>query len=124
MWFWWFVLLCDTLIPVLMIIIGSMLWKHPPKQISGIIGYRTRRSTQSMAAWQFAQTHCGRLYWQAGWLMLPLSLLVHLPFYGASDNVLGIMSCVLCIMQLAVLLSVMLATEKALKNRFNANTQR
>lgn len=40
MWFWWFMLVCDLLIPVLMIMFGKVMWKHPPGKINGMIGYR------------------------------------------------------------------------------------
>lgn len=40
MWFWWFMLVCDLLIPILMIIAGNMMWKHSPEK-NWVIGYRT-----------------------------------------------------------------------------------
>ena len=42
--FWWFMLICDMLIPVVMIIVGRMMWKHCPKSINGMLGNRTTRS--------------------------------------------------------------------------------
>lgn len=39
MWFWWFILICDCLIPAIMIIAGRMMWKHCPKKINGVVGY-------------------------------------------------------------------------------------
>ena len=41
MWFWWFMLVCDLLTPIVMIITGRMMWKHCPKQINSLMGYRT-----------------------------------------------------------------------------------
>lgn len=26
MWFWWFIFVCDLLIPIIMIIVGNMMW--------------------------------------------------------------------------------------------------
>lgn len=48
MWFWWFMFICDLMIPIVMIIAGRMMWKHCPKSINGIVGYRT---TLSMKIW-------------------------------------------------------------------------
>lgn len=31
MWFWWFILVCDLIVPVMMVISGRMMWKRPPK---------------------------------------------------------------------------------------------
>ena len=28
MWFWWFMLMCDMIIPIVMVITGRMMWKH------------------------------------------------------------------------------------------------
>ncbi|MBO5057040.1 MAG: SdpI family protein [Lachnospiraceae bacterium] len=62
MWFWWFMFVCDLLIPVFMIICGRMMWKNSPKSINGIIGYRTTRSMQNKDTWRFAHDYCGRLW--------------------------------------------------------------
>ena len=48
MWFWWFMLLCDMLVPIVMVIVGRMMWKHCPKHINSLVGYRT---TRSMKIW-------------------------------------------------------------------------
>ena len=61
MWFWWFVLVCDMLIPILMVIVGNMMRKHTPEKINGMIGYRTARSMKNIDTWKFAHDHCGRL---------------------------------------------------------------
>lgn len=37
MWFWWFMLVCDLLTPIVMIIAGRMMWKHCPKQINSLM---------------------------------------------------------------------------------------
>ena len=41
MWFWWFMLICDMIIPIVMVITGRMMWKHCPKNINGMYGYIT-----------------------------------------------------------------------------------
>lgn len=28
MWFWWFILICDLLVPFTMLIAGRMMWRH------------------------------------------------------------------------------------------------
>lgn len=117
MWFWYFMLISDLLIPVLMIIGGRMMWKHPPKNINGMIGYRTARSMQNTEIWKFAQEYCGRLWWKIGWGMLPLSAIVHLPFYNSSENAVGIVGAVLCTVQCVILIMSIILTERALKKR-------
>ena len=47
MWFWWFVLVSDLLVPVIQIIFGWLMWKHGPKSVNNIYGYRTARSKKN-----------------------------------------------------------------------------
>lgn len=119
MWFWWFMLICDLLIPALMIILGRMMWKHPPQSINGIVGYRTKRSMQNMETWKYAHDYCGRLWWKIGWIMLPVSAVVHLPVYRGSDNEIGAVGGILCTLQIVMLLVPVFLTERALKKKFS-----
>ena len=66
MWFWWFILICDCIIPAIMIIAGRMMWKHCPKKINGVVGYRTKMSMINMDTWRFAHDHAGKLWWKVG----------------------------------------------------------
>lgn len=118
MWFWWFMLICDLLIPVLMIIFGRMMWKHAPRKINGIVGYRTKRSMQSTETWKYAHDYCGRLWWKIGWIMLPISAVAYLPVYHCSDNEIGTVGSILCTLQVVMLLIPVFLTERALKKKF------
>lgn len=118
MWFWWFMLLSDLLIPVIMIVAGYFMWKHPPKKINGMVGYRTSRSMKNMDTWKFAHEYSGRLWWKIGWILLLPSFLVHIPVYGSSDNVVGTVGGILVTIQLIVLVASIFPTEKALKKKF------
>ncbi len=124
MWVWWFIFLCDCLIPVLMVIVGRMMWKHCPMQINRAVGYRTKRSMKNMDTWKFAHEFAGRLWWRAGWGLLVLSVLLHIPFYGAGENTLGILCTVVTTVQLIFLIGSIIPTEIALKNQFNEDGTR
>ena len=124
MWFWWFMLCCDVLIPVLMIIAGRMMWKHPPKTINGTVGYRTSRSMMNMDTWNFAHDYCGRLWWKIGWIMLVPSILIHIPLYGKSANAIGIACGLLITVQTIVLIVSIFPTERALKRTFTDSGKR
>ena len=63
-----------------------MMWKHCPKKINGVVGYRTRMSMINMDTWKFAHEYAGKLWWKAGVGLLGPTLLIHIPFYGESDN--------------------------------------
>ena len=118
MWFWWFVLVCDMLIPILMVIVGNMMRKHTPEKINGMIGYRTARSMKNIDTWKFAHDHCGRLWWKTGWIMLIPSFVVHIPFYRSAENLIGLVAAVLCTIQCVILILSVFPTEKALKRAF------
>lgn len=124
MWFWWFILICDCIIPVLMIIAGRMMWKHCPKKINGIVGYRTKMSMKNMDTWKFAHDYAGKLWWKVGIGMLGPTLLMHIPFYGASDDIMGILSIIILVIQLAFLFGTIFQTEKTLKNNFHEDGTR
>ena len=124
MWFWWFMLCCDVLIPVLMIIAGRMMWKRPPKTINGTVGYRTSRSMMNMDTWNFAHDYCGRLWWKIGWIMLVPSILIHVPLYGRSENAIGIVCGILITVQTIVLIVSIFPTERALKRTFTDSGKR
>lgn len=119
MWFWWFILICDCFIPTIMIIAGRMMWKHCPKKINGIVGYRTKMSMINMDTWRFAHDHAGKLWWKVGIGLLGPTMLIHIPFYGASDDTIGILSIIIIVIQLVFLVGSIFPTEKSLKNNFN-----
>ncbi len=39
-----------------------------------------------MDTWLFAHYHSGKLWWRIGWGILVLLIIIHLPFYRASDD--------------------------------------
>lgn len=118
MWFWWFMFCCDILIPVTMIACGWMMWKHGPKNINGLMGYRTSRSMKNMDTWKFAHEHCGKLWWKIGWIILIPSIIVHIPFYKTDDNTIGVVGGILATVQVIILIASIFPTERALKRNF------
>lgn len=116
---WWFILVCDLFIPILMILAGIIMWKHAPKEINGLLGYRTTRSMKNMDTWKFAHDHCGRLWWKIGLVMLIATIPAHLPFYQSNDNTLSALSLIVTGVQLVVLIASVFPTEMALKKTFH-----
>lgn len=47
-------------IPVLMVLCGYLMYKHTPKDINGLVGYRTAMSMKNQETWDFAHNYCGR----------------------------------------------------------------
>lgn len=119
MWFWWFLLICDLIIPVMMLGFGRIMWKHIPKNINYIFGYRTTRSMKNDDTWKFAHEYCGRLWWKLGLIMLFPTILVHIPFYNCDENVVSTVATIIMTVQLIVLIASIFPTEIALKKNFN-----
>ena len=113
--FWFFILICDLVIPFAMCVGGFVMWKHCPKRINRFLGYRTERSMRNIEAWKFANENCGRRWVIVGLVTGVLSGLSHIPFLGKSDNTVGIASLVIIALELAVMLLSIIPTESALK---------
>lgn len=115
---------CNLLIPLTMMITGYMMYKHPPKEINGVIGYRTTRSTKNMDTWRFAHDYCGRLWFKAGIILFIPSIAVQIPFAGSNEDVVGIMTVIVETVQVVVLIGSIFPVEKALKTNFDDDGNR
>lgn len=113
--------ICNLLMPLLMIIAGYMMYKHPPKEINGVIGYRTTRSRKNIDTWKFAHDYCGRLWFKAGFVLLIPTIIAQIPFAKSSDSTIGWVTIVIEMIQLAVLIGSIFPVEKALKENFDDN---
>ena len=114
-----FMSICDLIIPIVMIISGRMMWKHCPKHINHIVGYRTIRSMKNIDTWKFAHDYCGKLWWKIGWFMITPSALILIPLCHSDENTLGIVVGIFVTIQFIILIVSIYPTEKALKKHFH-----
>lgn len=119
MGFWFFMTCSNFTVPVLMIVVGKVLIKNPPKTINGIYGYRTKRSRVNQNTWDFAQLYCGKLWWKIGWIMLPLSIIGMLPVIGKNDDFVGIAGAVIITIQCIIMFVSIFFVERALAKKFS-----
>lgn len=122
--FFWLMFICDLLVPVIMLISGRLMWKHYPKDINGLIGYRTERSRKNMDTWKFAHEYGGKLWLKIGIILLIVSALVHVPFMHGSENTISVLSVIICVAQCAVIIATIFPIENALKKTFDDNGNR
>ena len=119
MGFWWFLFVCNLLIPIIMILSGYWMWKHCPSQINPILGYRTKRSMKNINTWKFAHDCAGRLWWKTGWILMILTILVQLPFIKSGTDAIGNLSLVIIFIQILVMLLTIIPVESELKKKFS-----
>lgn len=121
MWFYVMMFICNLLIPIVMLTCGFLMYKKPPKEINGVIGYRTTMSRKNKDTWAFAHDYCGKLWIKLGLLLLILTIIIQIPFVHSSENAIGCMTLVVEGIQLAVILVSIVFVERALKKTFDEN---
>ena len=121
MWFYILMFICKLLIPIVMLICGFFMFKYPPKEINGIIGYRTTMSRKNKDTWKFAHDYCGRLWFKIGLVLLIPTIIIQIPFAYSSENTIGYMTLFVEGIQLVTLLGSIVFVERALKKTFDEN---
>lgn len=119
-----FVYSCNLLIPIVMVIFGSVFVKHPPGSINMAYGYRTKRSMKNQETWDFAHEYCGRIWKNAGIISLIITLLISFAVFFMDDDGAGYISLILVHLQLVILIGSIYPVEKALKKNFDDNGNR
>lgn len=121
MGFWVFMLLMNILTPLIMIGFGMMFMRHIPDEINMVFGYRTKMSTKNRDTWEFAHQYCGKLWFICGLALLPLSVIPMFFVIGQSEDVVGNLSGMICIIQCVLLVCSIFPTERALRKNFDHN---
>lgn len=122
--FWIFMLVFILMIPLLMLGFGKSFMKNPPTEINPGYGYRTAMSSKNQETWDFAQRYMGRVWYQAGRVLLLPSAVPPLLVLGRDVGTVGMAGLAVCGVQLVVMLGSILVTERALKKNFDKNGKR
>ena len=122
--FWIFLSLCLLSIPLVMIILGRIMAKHPPKEINSIYGYRTSRSMKNLDTWKFANTMFGKLWFRGGWGVLVFTIAGIVWLYGKDVNTTSIESLVVVGLQFIPLVGTIVPVEIALRRNFDDDGNR
>lgn len=117
-------LVCELLIPLLMLMAGYCMDRHPPKRIRRHTGYRSRMSMKNMDTWMYAQQYCGKLWCKLGVILLIPSVLVAIPFLRAESQTAGMVALVIVLVQTCVMLASLFFVERELKSVFDADGKR
>ena len=119
MGFWLFCTASSLLIPLVMLFFGRRFLTKPPKSINSLYGYRTARSMKNQQTWDFAHRVCGKIWFWAGLILLPVSLVAMLFSWGRSVEEIGMWCIPVMAVQLVVLVGSIFPVERALKRNFD-----
>lgn len=119
MGFWIFMFVMELLIPGTMIFLGWMFIHKPPKEINSIYGYRTPMSMKNQDTWDFAHRYFGRLWYRAGLMLLPITIIVMLLVFGRDDDTVGTFGAIVCVIQCVPMIGLIMPTEWALRKYFD-----
>lgn len=122
--FWLFILICDLLIPCIMIGFGKYFSKKAPQKINKTFGYRTSMSMKNRETWEFAHKYIGKLWTWLGFVILVASVAALLVVFGKEIETVGNVGMIVCYVQLAVLIGSIIPTEIALKKTFDQSGRR
>jgi uncharacterized membrane protein len=121
---WLAMFICNLLIPVIMILAGYMMYKHTPKEINVVYGYRTSRSMKNEETWKFAHDCCGRLWFKLGFILIIPTIVAMIPFVNSNETIVGIVTLIVISIQVIVLIGSIFPVESALKKNFDDNGNR
>ena len=122
--FWLFMLISVLLIPIIMIIFGSIFKKKAPKEINIAFGYRSSMSMSSKEAWDFAHAYIGKLWLVFGIVMLLASVVGMILVIGLDKDTVGYTGMAITFAQLFFMIIPIIPTEIALKKNFDENGNR
>lgn len=114
-----FLLICNLMIPLMMLGFGIRFEKNPPKNINGLYGYRTSMSMKNQDTWNFAHQYCGKLWRIWGWIILIVSIFFTIISYFLGEAGQSIICSGLVVVQTIILIVSIIPVEKALKRTFD-----
>ncbi|MGI6152115.1 MAG: SdpI family protein [Christensenellales bacterium] len=115
-----FLVLAMLLIPLVFLGIGLLWKKRPPRKINWAYGYRTRRSTASQQAWDFAHRYFAKLaLWTGAILLLGTAAAIVAAMSVASDEGLKTAALYCTLVQSIALFVPIIVAEARLRKEFD-----
>ena len=112
-------ILSPLLVPIILIIIGGIWCKKPPKKVNGLYGYRTVLSMKNDDTWLFAHKHLGVVWLAFGIVMLVPTIIAIVVGAWSQNNIAGVL-----FGQVALIIISVFPTYFALKKTFDENGER
>lgn len=96
----WFLFICNMLVPVTMLVLGYLFKGiHFPKDVNALCGYRTSMSMKNEKTWKFANAYWGKICWRIGWGVALVTAFATILSYLAGEEIFNTTSIVLCMGQ-------------------------
>jgi uncharacterized membrane protein len=108
-----------SLTPGIMIGIGLLWRKRPPRDINGVYGYRTTWSMKNQETWDFAHRLSGRIWLYLGVPIEVLSVIVLIVFQTTYKTALSQVAVIIMGIQIVILCLPIIIVEKALRKNFD-----
>ena len=104
------------LVPAIILVVGLLFNKYPPKKINFFVGYRTCKSMKDSETWKFANKYSAKILIRQGLILLIISIalliLMCFDMIKCSEDVLAI----LIILQAFSLILPIIIVENKIKN--------
>lgn len=76
-------------------------------------------SSKNQDTWDFAHRYFGRLWYRAGLMLLPITIIAMLLVFGRDDDTVGTVGAILCVIQCVPMIGLIIPTERALRKNFD-----
>ena len=103
------------IIPLMIIIVGYLMYKYPPKKINWIVGYRTPKSMQNEKSWKLANMLCGRLWIYTGLVLFAMSLVISILEYAKLIVITETILAIVVLIQVVIIILPIFLVERKLK---------
>ncbi len=112
------------LVPLLMIVFGTIFLKKVPKSVNSFLGYRTSMSMLNKDTWEFAHVYCGKIWILFGSVGLILNLIAVLCGLVFDRNMIELVCVISIAIQCVMILVTIFLVEKKLEKNFDREGNR
>jgi uncharacterized membrane protein len=114
-----FTLVCNFIVPFMMLYFGVKFRTIKPLTTNGLYGYRTAMSMKNEETWRFAHQYCGKLWIRLGsYLLIPSVIISTIEFVFFIDNHRSMVIIYLILLTI-ILMASTFPVERALKKNFD-----
>lgn len=110
-----FMIVGDLILPIIEIITGRILWKHSSIDIDIRISRRSTAFMKDEEKKKRVRERQGKLSWKLGWTLLIFTVVIHILFFGSSEDMMRIVEIALSAIQTVSLLCSVGFIEKVWK---------